>query len=221
MAAPVKKKARGEQRLVLYNIDWRTYCRIGRVLADRRGLRLTYDRGTLEIMTLSPLHERLQRQIGRFIETLTEELNLPIAGYGSMTFKRRKGLRGLEPDQCYWIAHEAQVRARKTIDFQVDPPPDLVLEVDITSSSINRMAIYRLLKVPEVWCFDGQAFTFHVLQADDTYAAAPNSLTFAFLRPPDLLPFLALHATTDENAVIRQLRSWVRQQAAGTPPATP
>jgi Uma2 family endonuclease len=218
MSAPAKKKLRGGRRVVLNNIDWRTYERIGRALLDRSGVRLTYDRGTLEIMTLSPRHERIERLIGRLINAVTEELNVPIAGYGSMTFKRRKGLRGLEPDECYWIAHEAQVRGKDTYDVSADPPPDLVLEIDITSSSVDRMAIYALLKVPEVWCFDNRRLAFRVLQADGTYADAPTSPAFPFLKPADLLPFLALHATQDETSIVRQFRTWVRQQTGGTPP---
>ena len=137
--------------VVLFNIDWRTYNVIGRALINRPALRLTYDRGTLEIMTTSSERRRFKHVLRRLLETWAEERGIAIAGYGSMTFKRRKFLRGLEPDECYWIAKEAQMRGRDHIDLRVDPPPDLVLEIDIFHSSLDRMGIYGILGVPEVW----------------------------------------------------------------------
>src|SRR5260221_2335833 len=98
------------QRFVLYGEPWEPYVRLLRMFDDRRHLRITYDRGALEIMTLSSEHEQWKRLIARLIVALTEELGLPIAEYGSMTMKRRKKQRGLEPDDCFWIQNEAQVR---------------------------------------------------------------------------------------------------------------
>ncbi len=212
----VQAPAAGQQ-LVLTGVDWQTYSRLLRVFNGRH-LRLTYDRGTLEIMTLSPQHERLKHLLRRLFEALAEEVGLTIAGFGSMTCRRRRRRRGLEPDECYWIANEPRVRGRDRIDLRRDPPPDLALEVDVTHSSLDRLAIYAALGVPEVWRLDGQALTFHLLQADGTYAAAARSLAFPFLAPADLLPFLALRARLDEMALVRQFRAWVRQQAA---PPTP
>ena len=142
---------RASQRMLLHDITWRGYEAIGRALADRPGLRITYDRGTLEIMTTSPEHERYKHVLRRLLEAWCDEFAVPMACYGSMTFKRKKRKRGLEPDECYWIAHESQVRGKDRIDFQIDPPPDLVLEIDISRSSLDRMAIYSVLGVPEVW----------------------------------------------------------------------
>src|SRR5438067_1421340 len=139
----VPVSARG-QSVLLHGIDWPTYRRLLRVFDGRPGIRLTYDRGALEIRTTSPLHEHYRRLLGRMIEALTEELNIPLAGYGSMTFRRPRK-RGLEPDQCYWIAEEARMRGRDSIDLRVDPPPELIVEIDITSSSLNRMGIYATL----------------------------------------------------------------------------
>ena len=157
------------QAVVLFNIDWRTYNVIGRALVDRPALRLTYDRGTLEIMTTSSEHERFKHVLRRLLETWAEERGIAIAGYGSMTFKRRKFLRGLEPDECYWIANEAQMRGRDHIDLRVDPPPDLVLEIDIFHSSLDRMGIYGILGVPEVWRYSKKRLVFR--------AASPTATT--------------------------------------------
>jgi Uma2 family endonuclease len=138
------------QRLVLSGIDWRTYGRLLRAFDERPGVRLTYDRGVLEIMTLSPEHERFKHLLRRLIEALAEEMGLTIAGFGSMTFRRRRRRRGLEADECFWIANEPRVRGKDRIDLRVDPPPDLVVEVDVSRSSLDRLAIYASLGVPEV-----------------------------------------------------------------------
>src|SRR5947209_7748797 len=130
------------QQLLLHGIDWPTYSRLVAAFAGRRGLRLTYDRGTLEIMTLTYGHESLAHLLGRFVVALTEELGLPIAEGGSSTFRRRRSRRGLEPDQSYWIAGEPLIRGKDRIDLRVDPPADLSIVVDVTSSSVNRMGIY-------------------------------------------------------------------------------
>jgi Uma2 family endonuclease len=205
----------GEQRLLLYGIDWRGYRRLRWIFKDRPGVRITYDRGALEIMTTSPLHEHYKWLLGRFIATLTEELNVPVAGYGSMTFLRPRS-RALEPDQCFWMAQEARMRARDQIDFKVDPPPDLVVEVDITSSSLDRMAIYAVLGVLEVWRFNDEGLTFQALQANRTYAAIANSLAFPAVACADVAGFLALRTQLDETTLMRQFRAWVRQHVAGT-----
>jgi Uma2 family endonuclease len=201
------------QRLVLYDVPWRTYTRLLRLFDERR-LRLTYDRGTLEIMTLTHEHEGYSYVLGRFIDALTEELGLPIKGGRSTTFRRRKRQRGLEPDNCFWIASEPRVRGKNKIDLRVDPAPDLAIEIDITSSSLNRMGIYADLGVPEVWRFADQTLTFHVLGGDRRYTVAARSAAFPFVTPADVLRFLALRTTLDENAVVRELRAWVREQIA-------
>jgi Uma2 family endonuclease len=200
-----------EQRLVLYGVDWQTYGRLLRALDSRPGVRLTYDRGCLEIRTLSHEHEALARILDRFIVVLTEELGLPLKGGRSTTFRRRKKQRGLEPDDCYWIANEGLVRGKDRIQLRIDPPPDLALEIDITHSSLNRLAIYAALRVPEVWRYDGRVVVFHLLGADGQYGTAGTSRNFTGLAPADLASFLSLRRQTDENGLARQFRSWVRQ----------
>lgn len=203
------------QRLLLSGVDWRTYSRLLRALDERPGVRLTYDRGTLEIMTLTYGHESWGYILGRLIAVLTEELGLPISGGGSTTFRRRPRRRGLEPDDCYWIANEPLVRGKTRIDLRVDPPPDLVIEIDITSSSLDRMAIYAALGMPEVWRYDGQALTFQVLGANSQYTAASHSRSFPMLTPADVAAVLTLRGQMDVNGMARHFRAWLRQRLAG------
>ncbi len=210
--ATVQAPASGS--LVLDNVDWPMYSRLLRLFEDRPGVRLTYDRGVLEIMTLSPQHERRKHLLRRLLEALAEEMGIAIAGFGSMTCRRRRNRRGLEPDECYWIANEPAVRGRDNINLRVDPPPDLALEVNWTRSSLDRMAIYARLGVAEVWRLEADGLHFHVLQTDGTYALAVRSLSFPIVAPADILGFLALHGTTDEGSIVRQFRVWVKQQVA-------
>jgi Uma2 family endonuclease len=138
-----------------------------------------------------------------------------------MTFRRKRKQRGLEPDECYWIANEPAVRGKYKFDFRVDPPPDLVVEVDVTSSSLDRMSIYAVLGVPEVWRFDGRTMTFNELRSNGKYAAIADSKSFPGVSNSDVQGFLAQHQQLDETSVIRQFRAWVRQRVVGGGSAQP
>jgi Uma2 family endonuclease len=121
----------------------------------------------------------------------------------------------LEPDNCYWIANEAAVRNIKVINLRKDPPPDLALEIDVTSSSMNRMRIYAAIKVPEVWRYGKDGLSFWVLNAEGKYDPAAVSPTFPVpISPADLQPFIAMRGQMDDNAVIRQFRAWIRTKVA-------
>lgn len=201
------------QRLVLYGEPWETYSRLLRLFPGRR-LRITYDRGTLEIMTLTHRHETINRFLAYLVCILTEELGLPLKQGGSNTMKRRRLLRGLEPDSCFWIGNEPRVRGKTRLDWRVDPPPDLALEIDISHSSLNRQRIYEALRVPELWRLGKKGLTFFCLDANGRYACATSSQVFPGLKPDDLVQFLVLQGQMDENAIVRQFRTWIRQHLA-------
>ena len=214
MATPTTLAPR-EQHFILHAVPWRTYERLLRVFADRPNVRLTYDRGTLELMTLSHEHESYSYILSRLVDALTEELGLPVKGGRSTTFRRPRRRRGLEPDSCWWIASEPQVRGKTEIDIAHDPPPDLALEIDITHSSLDRLAIYAALGVPEVWRLEGRTLVCHLLGSKGRYVQSATSRAFPGLVVADVSRFLSLLGQADENAVVRQLRTWVRQRFAG------
>jgi Uma2 family endonuclease len=166
-------------------------------------------------MSPLPEHETNTDFLGCLARALSDELGLPIKGGGSTTLRRRRRQRGLEPDRCYWIANEPAVRGKQTLDLRVDPPPDLAIEVDVTSSSLDRMSIYATLGVPEVWSVDNRTLTFHELGANRTYTPISHSLSFKMLTPADLMNFVAMCANQDENTLLRLFRARVRQQLAG------
>ncbi|EAZ92129.1 Uma2 family endonuclease, partial [Crocosphaera chwakensis] len=141
---------------VLTGIKWETYQGLALDLAENPSKKLSYDQGTLEIMTPLPEHEINKGFLGRLVQTTTEVLGLEILSLCSTTLSREDLQKGIEPDECYYINNEALIRDRVNFDFTVDPPPDLAIEIDITSSSLNRLTIYESLKIKEIWRFDGQ-----------------------------------------------------------------
>jgi Uma2 family endonuclease len=212
-AAAHRVQVPAEQRFVLSGINWPTYVAFGNLLGERH-IRLTYDRGEMELMTVSPRHERSKSLLARLVEALTVELDIDIASYGSMTCRREDLERGLEPDECYWIANEPRVRGHDDIDFAEDPPPDLVLEVEISRSVLDRLGIYARLGVPEVWRWDGETLRICLLGPDGQYTESERSLAFPFLPVTELVRFLAASATMSETKLLRSFQAWVREQIA-------
>ncbi|NJP09623.1 MAG: Uma2 family endonuclease [Leptolyngbyaceae cyanobacterium RU_5_1] len=197
-------------RVLLDHISWQSYQSLVKDFEQQPAIRLTYDRGLLEIrMPLDP-HETYKKLLGRLVEALTEELGVEIRSLGSRTCDREDLLRGLEPDQCYYNQHEQAVWDKAQINLNTDPPPDLAIEIDITSSSINRLDIYAELCVPEVWRYDGQSLIMYRL-GNQQYQPYGNSIAFPFLTSLDIKRFLDLKQRTRENALIRLFREWVKE----------
>jgi Uma2 family endonuclease len=213
------QQATTEQHFLLRNVNWQIYKAISDALGDRP-LRLTYDRGSLEFMTISPEHERYKKLLGRMVEALTLELNIPLLSLGSATCRREDIDRGLEPDECYYVQNEPAVRGKLTLDFSVDPPPDLAIEVHIARSSLNRQGIYAALGVPEIWRFDGELLRIYRPRADGEYEECHHSPSFPFLPAQELVPFLRLVESTDETGILRSFLTWARTQVVPRRQAT-
>ena len=197
--------------MVLHDVSWSTYQALLHDLGDDPGKRLTYDQGNLEIMVPLPPHEDYKKRIGRLVETTTEELAIEIRSLGSTTWNRRDLQQGLEPDQCYYIQNEGRVRGKDDLDLTVDPPPDLAIEVDNTYSSLNRLAIYAALGVPEVWRFDGETLTLYRLE-EGRYEIQETSTALPLLSQADILRFLQASQTMGETSWVRSFRQWVREK---------
>jgi Uma2 family endonuclease len=149
--------------------------------------------------------------LARLVEALTEEMDIDIASYGSMTCRRPDLERGLEADESYWIANEPRMRSREEVDLERDPPPDLVLEIEISRSSLNRIAIYAALRVPEVWRWDGETLRVLLLTSRGNYRQSERSKAFPFLPLAELAGFLR-RAGQSETQRLRSFRAWVRKQ---------
>jgi Uma2 family endonuclease len=198
-----------DETIHLTGISWKTYESLLEELSDRR-FRLTYNRGTLEIMAPSPEHELSKEVLGRFVETVAEELEVKIYPLGSTTFKQND-LSGAEPDKCFYIRNIALVRGKRRLNLTEDPAPDLVIEVDVTSSSQNRLQVYADLGVAEVWIYNGESLSVEQLQ-DGTYITSQTSQFFPNLPIPDIAKFLQQAETMDYLELVKAFRGWVRSQ---------
>jgi Uma2 family endonuclease len=198
-----------ETRVVLPHVTWSTF---ESLLAetDHRNTRFTYDQGYLEIMSPSEKHERLKTFLGHVVEMTAVEWNIPIRCCGSTTLKNEFKQRGLEPDECYYVANEPHVRGREEIDLSIVPPPDLAIEVDISSGSLDQLSIYSDLGVPEVWIYDAATLKIYQLQPDGKYLQQTRSPAFPFLPLEEIENFLARRNETDETTWIRSFRAWVK-----------
>jgi Uma2 family endonuclease len=195
-------------QVVLQGVAWSTYQSLMRDLESQPGKRLTYHHGTLEIMVPLPPHESYKKLLGRFVEVATEETETEIRSLGSSTWSREDLAQGLEADECYYIQNEPIVRGRLEIDLSTDPPPDLAIEVDITSSSINRLQIYAALGVPEVWRYDGKTLTIYVLQGNE-YEPQEASKALPILQRGDILQSLETSQSIGETSLIKASRQFV------------
>jgi Uma2 family endonuclease len=200
-----------EGRIVFPGVDWGQYEKMLQVVGDRR-LHVSYDQGTMEVRRPSQRHEQTAQLFGFFVVQVADEMEVDFESLGMTTWKRPDMEKGLEADQCYYILHAAIVRQRDELDLEVNPPPDLAIEVDITSSSLDRMAIYADLCVPELWRYDGSRLTMYRLDADGEYQPCETSLSFPGLRPADVERFIQRGRTTPKRQWAREIRDFVRAE---------
>ena len=202
-----------EQRTVLNQVSWQTFINLLNDLGDNRVIRLYYDQGVLEIMTPLGEHENNNRFIECLIGVIADELNLNLKRFGSLTLKREELLKGAEPDSCYYLNNEPLVRHKQNIDLASDPPPDLVLEIDITSSSLDKQAIYAAFAIPELWRYNGQKLEVFILdKITQSYQKSTQSLHFTWL-PLEIIPQYIRQSLRDgETATLKGFRTWVREQ---------
>lgn len=200
-----------EQRTLLENISWQTFETLLKEIGDNRGYRIAYDGGMLEIMAPLFEHENPKIQSDRFIAILAEELGIEIKSAGSMTLKKEQAKKGIEPDNCYYIQNEPAVRGRQELDLETAPPPDLAIEIDITSSSLNKLAIYSALCVPELWLYNGRVLKFYQL-ASEEYVECKFSIAFPFVSSTEIERFFEQSKTMGEIALLKSFRIWVREK---------
>ena len=201
----------GEHRFLLPGVDWEGYEALLKMIGDGR-TRITYDRGDVELMSPSQDHEAYAELIGRIILTVTEELRIPCCSLRSTTWRKKVVDGGLEADNCFYLASLAQVGGKKDIDLNIDPPPDLAIEIEISRSALNRLRVYAGLGVPEVWRFDGERLVVHVLQSDGAYKTVPASPSVPAVRPDEVVRWIHECADGDQIEWDRRLRAWVRDE---------
>jgi len=208
IAAPepkVELQPVGEQRVVLRGLSWEAYLQILNALPQARGSRLTYDDGLLEITVPLEDHEFSGRLIECFIRTLIEVMGMRMKTMGSTTMNYPHLKKGAEPDNAYYIQNQSLVKGRN-VDFNQDPPPDLVVEVDITHTDIAKNQFYANIGVPEFWRFNGKVLRIYQLQ-EGVYVEVEVSPTFPQVPKERLYVFLD-QAKEDEIEATRSLRAW-------------
>ncbi|MBD2597082.1 Uma2 family endonuclease [Nostoc spongiaeforme FACHB-130] len=197
-------------QLLIKNISWSTYKHILAELGENRSSRISYSQGVLEIMAPLPEHEVGKKIIGNLVEILLEELDIEFWSLGSTTFDEEKMDAGVEPDDCFYIQNEASVRGKDRIDLTIDPPPDLAIEIDITSRT--RFNNYEVLGVPELWRWRGNKLEISVL-INGKYVTTNNSLAFPNLPISQVIPeYLQRSKTEGRNAAMKAFRAWIREQ---------
>ena len=146
------------------------------------------------------------------MKLISEELGLENRGLKYTTRARSQPKAvGKEADECFYIQNEAAVRSKLKIDITVAPPPDLAIEIDVSNSSLDKMAVYADLKVPEVWCWQGGKLTVNIL-TNAVYVESETSLAFESFPAQELARFIQLDSQLGENARLREFREWVRQK---------
>ena len=198
-----------EDRVILHNVSWLTFENLLADIGDRRKTLFHYLNGTLEIMSPLSLHEGSNRFIEAILGVFTDELAIDMRRLGSLLMKIPSLKLGAEPDSCYYIQNEPVIRGKEVIIVGQDPPPDLVLEVDITNPSDRRLPIYALLGVPEVWRYDGYSLEFLALQ-DGKYIEISKSLAFPDLPAEIIVEYVKKRLNLGENGTLREFRKWLQ-----------
>jgi len=207
----VATKPLGETRTLLRNITWQTFKAMLAEMGDDRNHRIAYESGTVEIMTPLMSHENSNRMIEVFVGVMCEELGLEIKRTGSLTLVRNDLERGAEPDSSYYIQNESLVRNQGNINLATDPPPDLVLEVEYSRSSIDKLMLYASMKIPEFWRFNGSSLKVYTL-TDQIYTEVEFSPTFNPIPVQEIPRFLQQGKIKGENAIAREFREWIKEQ---------
>lgn len=199
------------KRTVLRNVSWETYECLLRDFQDQSGPRLTYDKGVLEIMSPLIPHDEMNRTLQTLVETVLDVWNWDYRNLGSSTFKREDIDRGFEPDTCFYIQHRQRIGRRETLDLKGgDPPPDLVIEIDLTHSSFPKEPIFAEFGVPERWRYENGTLEILVLTGRD-YITAAQSVALSGLDAVTLNDLLEQSRVNRKSVWLRMVRGWARK----------
>jgi Uma2 family endonuclease len=202
-----------ENRVILYPITWKNYKTLLTELGENYHQILAYNDRYLEIMSPLAGHENNNRFIESLLGVVVDELGINIKILGSLTFRRDDLEKGFEPDSCYYIQNETRVRNSKKIDSNTTPPPDLVLEIDLTSGSLNKFPIYAAFAVPEIWRYKGGRLEVFIL-AEGQYQRRANSLIFPWLDLGVIPQLIHRSLAEGETATLKGFRQYLREQKA-------
>jgi Uma2 family endonuclease len=200
-------------KLQLPNVDWDEYEQLLSQMEDFPGHRLSYDRGRLDIMSPKRDHKAYKFFIGSIVGLLAEEQQIDIEPSGTATLRRKKLEVGAEPNESFYIQNASRVVDHLETNLEIDPPPDLVIEIDTTSESLQKFKIYAALSVPEIWRYDGRQAHFYALVGDG-YEMIQNSIAFPALTVADLTLYLEQRKTEGHSKTLRAFRQMLRSRTS-------
>jgi Uma2 family endonuclease len=208
--------APAEDRVLLRNVSWGTYERLLAETVNVAGTRFFYDEGNLEIMVVYVGHEAPNRTLARIAEITAEETIGDFFASGSTTCKRDDLEKGFEPDSSFYFRNAAEVRGKDMIDLAIDPPPELIIEVDITSSSLNHFPLYAAVGIPEIWRYTKQRVRFHKL-VGSAYAEIDESSVLPPMTAAQATIFVERDRHERASDWLRAVRQWIRDRATAAP----
>lgn len=195
--------------LRLEDVSWDEYEQLLDQLTDWRGMRVSYDRGRVEIISPSFRHEKFIAFISGMGRILAEEMGVVVEAAGTTTYKQESLSKGSEGDESFYVEHAGAIIGKDQIDLDVDPPPDIIVEVDITNESFGKFPIYAAFLVPEIWRYDGKhARIYHLI--DEIYEECDTSLSFPFLSSQAMTDFLDQSKIYGQTAALASFRQWLR-----------
>ena len=200
-----------DQKVILSGVGWDWYEEILAEYADSNALHFAYDNGFLEVEVPTGKHEVPSEILSKLITFACAELEIDASNFGSTTFRKKAKAKGVEPDKSFYIQNESKIRGKLEIDLQYDPPPDLVIEVDVTSPSLDKMPIYAALGVPKVWLYKGERVEFYQL-IGETYQKTETSIALPILSKEEANQFLQKGLTESPLSYIRAIRQWANEK---------
>ncbi len=212
MATSTAEQLVEQPNVILHDVSWETYERLLKEQGEHTGTRFTYDQGTLQIMIVSFEHESSNRTLSSLVEVLAEEWDIDFEPAGSTTFKRKDIRRGFEPDSCFYIHHPEAVRGKKRLNLAKDPPPDLIVEVDVTHGSLDRLPVFAAVGVLEVWRYENSVVKIYRLSRDE-YVECEESGLLPSVTARGLAQFMTAARTMRRIEWLRKVRDWARSQS--------
>jgi Uma2 family endonuclease len=195
--------------VIFHGVSWDEYEELLAQVGEAAGLRISYDDGILKVMTLSAEHEKYTRFIENLVGAIRLRLRIEILSFGSATMKKSKRRKGNEPDCCFYVQTAAVLGNKIKLDFAIDPPPDIAVEIDVHHDLKEKFTIYAALGVPEIWRFDGQKLFIHLWQ-EDRYVEDETSRALTMLTSSVLTEYLRRMREDGEFKAIIAFDEWLQ-----------
>lgn len=195
------------RRILLNDVSWKEYEMFLEDFEEKAGWRLAYDTGKLEIMPPTYDHEYSSVSVHDFIRFYCFEFEIDMISAGSTTLKNKLAEKGVEPDECFYIQSAEKVIG-KTFKSNEYIMPDVAVEIDVTTDSLDKFPIYSALKVSEVWIYDGKKISFNKLKGKK-YHQISHSDALPLLSAENLTNFLRISKEKGQPFALKAFRQFL------------